>query len=111
MVGSGVIRSEIPTAQAQRRVFNTMPHTYTLTFVMTVAQWGEWQQWAGTFGYRWFSMDLPSFYAGKDNLEIAPVVIRLTSGITANSLSQDVVQIAVTAEMSPSMFTQYLEAT
>lgn len=110
-VASGVIRSEIDTAQAQRRVFSTMPHTYTLTFIMTVAQLGAWQQWADTYGYRWFEISLPSFYAGNDNLRISPVIIRLTSGISASNLSQDVVQIAVSAEMAPSMFAHYLGET
>lgn len=110
-VASGVIRSDMDTQQAQRRVFNTMPHAYTLSFIMTLAQWGEWQQWADTYGYRWFEMNLPSFYAGQDNLRIAPVIIRFTSGISAANLSTDIVQLLVSAEMAPSMYAQYLEAT
>ena len=110
-VGSGVIRSDMDTQQAQRRVFTTMPHAFTLSFIMSLAQWGEWQQWADSYGYRWFQMNLPSFYAGKDNLRIAPAIIRFTSGISAANLSQDTVQILVSAEMAPSMFAQYLEAT
>lgn len=109
-VGMGVIRSESSIHQAQRRVFTTMPQTFSMVFILDVEQWAEWQQWAGAYGYRWFEMKLPTLYAGADGQRLAPTIIRFVSSFSAVSLSQTQFQINVTAETAPSMIAQYLRA-
>lgn len=109
-IAMGVIRAQGPTDQKQRRVFTTMPHTFSLTFIMSVAQWGLWYQWATANGYDWFLMNLPTFYAGISGGTLSPVLIRFTSGFSANNVSGSDVQVTVTAESAPSMISQYLEA-
>ena len=109
-IAMGVIRAQGPTDQAQRRVHTTMPHTFSLTFIMSVVQWGTWYQWATANAYDWFTMNLPTFYAGITEDTLSPVLIRFTSGLVANNVSGSDVQVTVTAESAPSMIAQYLEA-
>jgi hypothetical protein len=108
-VAMGVLRSDMDTHQAQRRVFQTMPHSFTLVFRMTLVQWAQWQLWALANGYRWFELDLPSLYAGRVAQSTAPLTVRFTSGFTATLLAADVVQVTVTAETAPSAIGAYLE--
>ena len=97
-VAMGVLRSDMDTHQAQRRVFQTMPHSFTLVFRMTLVQWAQWQLWALADGYRWFELDLPSLYAGRVALPTSPLLVRFTSSFAATLLAGDVVQVTVTAE-------------
>jgi hypothetical protein len=109
-VAMGVIRSDMDTHQVQRRVFNTMPHAFTLSFVLTLTQWATWQQWALENGYGWFEINLPSLYAGNLLQNTSLAVVRFTSNFSATTLAADVVQVNVTAEMAPSMIADYYEA-
>lgn len=109
-ISMGVIRAGGPTDQVQRRVYSTMPHTFTLTFVMGVDLWATWTQWVMANAYNWFLMSLPTAYAGLAGEELSPVLIRFTSGIQASNVVAGAVQLAVVAEMSPSMISQYLAA-
>ncbi|MGA1372885.1 MAG: hypothetical protein ACO3Z6_14940 [Pseudomonadales bacterium] len=106
----GAIRTEIPMSQVQRRVFRTMPHVIALSFVMTVPEWGTWQAWIKNNAYDWFTISLPSLYAGKSGSRMSPHVIRFTSPVVASNVTDSHVQVSVAAEMSPSMITQYLDA-
>jgi hypothetical protein len=108
VVASGVIRSDSDTHQEQRRVFNTMPHSFTLSFIMGLAEWDSWARWIAEYGHRWFEILLPTMYAGKFGQFKAPVLIRLTSNVPAATVSGDHVHVSVTAEMAPSMIGQYL---
>ena len=108
-VAMGVLRSDMDTHQAQRRVFQTMPHGFSLVFRMTLAEWAQWQLWALASGYQWFTLDLPSLYAGRASLNTAPLRVRFTSGFNATLLAADVVQVTVTAETAPSAIGEYLE--
>lgn len=110
-VAMGVLRSDDPTHQAQRRVHKTMPHSFSLVFRMTLAQWASWQLWVLANGYSWFEIDLPTLYAGRLTQNTAPALIRITSDLGATLLAADVVQVTVTAELAPSAIGTYLEAT
>lgn len=109
-VAMGAIRSDMNMHQAQRRVFNTMPHTFNLSFVMSVSQWGDWQPWVKANAYKWFTMNLPSLYAGQAGTRQSPHLIRFTSPLTAVNLTEQHVQITVAAELAPSMILKYLDA-
>jgi hypothetical protein len=109
-VGMGVVRSDMDTHQVQRRVFSSMPHSFTLAFTLSLAQWAQWQLWVLANAYRWFEIDLPSLYAGRIAANTSPALIRFTSNVTATMRSAEHVQVAVAAEMAPSMIDGYLEA-
>ena len=111
VVASGAIRSDMPMHQAQRRVYKTMPHAFTLTFIMSVTEWGEWYQWVNTYGFRWFEMELPSMYAGRLDADVSALLIRFTSAISAVNVSATDVQIAMTAELAPSAISAWLDNT
>lgn len=106
-VAMGVIRSDQKMHQSQRRVFNTMPHVFTLAFAMSLKQWAAWQQWVTDYGYSWFEMALPNFYAGEIGKVTIPTLIRFISPITAENISQSHVRLTVTAEIAPSMINNY----
>lgn len=109
-VGSGVLRTESRTHQQQRRVFETMPHVFTMSFIMTVLQWDSWSRWIARYGYRWFEIEIPTMYAGRTGADTAPVLLRLTSSsIAAEAVSRDTMQVTVMAEIAPSMISLYLE--
>lgn len=101
-VAAGLIKTEMPSHQAQRRVFNTMPHKFSLTFVMSVETWAVWYNWASDNGYRWFDLYLPTMYAGREFRDIAPITVRFISDLAAANISQTHVQVTVTAESAPS---------
>lgn len=109
-VQMGAIRSELDTHQAQRRVFTGMPHSFSLSFVMDLADWADWQRWMLANAYTWFEMRLPSLYAGKVAQDTSLLLIRLTSNISTTMLAQDTVRCSVSAELAPSMIAEYLEA-
>ena len=110
-VSMGVIRSDAPGHQAQRRVFSTMPHGFSLSFIMSISQWGSWSQWVGVNGYRWFTMDLPTLYAGRAGAKVLPVTIRFVSDVSAVNVSASSVRASVQAETAPSFISAYLDAT
>lgn len=110
-VASGVIRSEVNGNQAQRRVFKSMPHVFSLSFAMSIQQWGAWQNWVSAYGYSWFEMNLPSMYAGQEGKLMKATLIRFTSPVSVSSTTEQHVQVSVTAEMAPSAIAKFLEVT
>lgn len=108
-IAMGVIRSDMSGHQAQRRVFATMPHSFTLSFLLSLTEWAAWQVWVTSYGFRWFEIDLATHYAGRDGSPVAPVLIRLMSGAVTVPVSERHVRVSVEAEMAPSMITQYLD--
>lgn len=107
-VAMGAIRATGATDQAQRRVFTSMPHVFSLTFNMSVSTWGLWYSWVLANGYRWFTINLPTFYAGQTSANLSPVLVRFTSDISAANITGNDVQVNVMAESAPSMISTYL---
>lgn len=101
-VSAGLIRADMPMHQAQRRVFNTMPHRFSLTFTISVSQWSAWYDWAITSGYRWFDLELPTMYAGQAGTALSPVLVRFVSDLSATPVSLTDVEVTVAAESAPS---------
>jgi hypothetical protein len=110
-VGSGLVRAEGSTNQAQRRVFDTMPHVFEMTFVMGLRTFSLWWDWAMLNGFRWFDMNLPTMYAGQAGTALSAVTIRFVSDISTVFVAQDTVQVSVSAESAPSMIADYLAVT
>lgn len=101
-VASGLIKTDMPTQQAQRRVFKTMPHRFSLTFIMSVNTWASWHNWVVTNGYRWFDLELPTMYAGENGTDLSAVLVRFVSDVSVTPISLTDVQITVAAESAPS---------
>ena len=110
MVASGVIRSDMDTHQQQRRVFSNMPHVFSMSFIMSIVEWEAWARWVDDYGFRWFQIELPTMYAGRDDLDKKATLIRMTSIGAAAPVSGQHVQIAVTAEIAPSAIAEYIES-
>jgi magnesium-transporting ATPase (P-type) len=109
-VRSGLIKTDNPSHQAQRRVFTNMPMRFALTFTMTVNTWSVWHGWVMANGFRWFTMRLPTMYAGLAGTALSPVLIRFVSDPVASTVSLTDVQIVVQAETAPSAIDAYLDA-
>lgn len=109
-IDSGLIRTQMPMHQAQRRVFSSMPHRFEMTFVMTLVEWGEWQAWVKANGFTWFNMDLPTFYCGENGDTVLPTLIRFTSPASASAAGVGVVQVSIAAETAPSFIANHLAA-
>lgn len=107
-VASGVIRSEQPNQQSQRRAFSNMPQQFTLQWTMKTQAWSKWQPWMTENGFSWFYINLGGAFAGKAGTNTSAHLIRLTSDIQAVPVGADVVQINATAEAAPSMASQLI---
>ena len=108
MVDMGLIKTDRPMNQAQRRLYATMPHTFSLTFNMSISTWGLWYNWVIANGFRWFTINLPSLYAGRTGDWASPVLVRFTSDLSAANITATDVRITVMAEAAPSMIATYL---
>lgn len=106
---AGVIRADNPGQQVQRRVYDTLPATISLSFAMSVEVWTPWQQWVSANAFRWFQILLPTGAAALIDAIEAPTVIRFVSPILASNITEDDVEVSVTAERSPSMYSTFLE--
>lgn len=102
-VASGVIRSDMPMHQQQRRLFKTMPHTFALRFILPTHQWFDWQKWVSDNELRWFEIDLPSMYAGRTAEASSQLLVRLVSDVQVVAIAQDHFEALITAELAPSM--------
>lgn len=108
-VQSGVIRSGNMGPTSQRRLHNTMPHTFNLSFSMTLAQWANWQAWVEANAYSWFELRIPSMYSGRTYDVVGATLLRFISPVTIDQMTADDVRATVTAEIAPSMISQYIE--
>ena len=104
----GLIKTDRPMTRAQRRLYATMPHTFSLTFNMSISTWGLWYNWVIANGFRWFTINLPSLYAGRTGDWASPVLVRFTSDLSAANITATDVRINVMAEAAPSMIATYL---
>lgn len=106
----GVIKSEMAGHQAQRRVFATMPHRFTMAFMLSLTEWAAWQTWISTYGARWFEIDLATHYAGRDGSSVAAVLVRMVSGVVASPVSETHIRASLEAEIAPSMIKHHLDS-
>jgi hypothetical protein len=108
IVQMGVARSEMGGQQMQRRVFQSMPTMFSLTFVMSLSNWTLWQRWVKLNAYTWFTMRLPNLYASQQDLLTDNTLIRFVSPLQASNVTDALVQVSVQAEMAPSEINNYL---
>jgi hypothetical protein len=102
-VDMGVLRTPMDGgATRQRRVYRTMPHTFSLDFIMTVQELGAWQDWVNVHGYDFFTINkLESMYAGQLGEIASPHSIRFTSNLTIDNPVYGWVRVKVSAELDP----------
>jgi len=111
VIDAGIARTDAATDQVQRRVYATMPHSFTMTFVMSLTAFTGWYEWMLNYGFRWFNIPLPTVYAALANTALSPVTVRLQGPIQTSFLSSNVVRAEVTAESAPGMIARYLAVT
>jgi hypothetical protein len=111
VIDAGIVRTDTATDQVQRRVYNTMPHSFTMTFVMDLVEFNYWYEWILNYGFRWFDILLPTVYAGLANSDLSPVTVRVQGPIQTSFLANNVVQAEFTAETAPGMIVKYLAVT
>lgn len=109
-VAMGAVHSTFDGHNSQRRVFKTMPHTFTLAFFLSEKGWATWNEWVVLYGRDWFDIDLPNLYAGQLGKNYTPTTIRLVSGCSVQPVTQMYFRVTVQAEMSPTMIKRYLGA-
>jgi hypothetical protein len=103
-VDAGLIRSKEGGMPHQRRVVETMPHSFKCRFVLSIRDWAYWQEWMQNDGRQWFLIELPSMYAGLNNDVTWPHLVRIMSPITIDARTHEYITASVTFELAPSMF-------
>jgi hypothetical protein len=105
-VNMGVLRTPMESGHSrQRRMFRTMPHIFSLEFVLTVKELGRWQAWVNLFAYDYFNMNLESMYSGLADAETIPHTVRFISNLQIENVTQGYVRVRVQAELSPAFVT------
>jgi hypothetical protein len=99
-VDMGVLRTQMEGGGArQRRLYRTMPTVYSLEFVMTVGELGDWQVWVNDHAYDWFLIDnLESYKAGLEGQVSSPHTIRFISNLAIDNPVYGWVRVKVQAE-------------
>lgn len=111
---SGLIQGGNDLNLVQRQVFNTMPQTLNLVFNISAVNrisWNgrptklisAWNSWVLQYGPTWFSMPLPTMYAGLLKTTRSTVLLRFTSDINFQAVTIVLGRANVTAELAPSM--------
>lgn len=99
-IGVSAVRFERGNAR-QRRAVARPSHSFSMSFVLTTAQFWTWQSWANLYGYDWHMMDLVSPFAGIANNAAVPIPhqVRYTSNISYEAVGVGVIRATVTAEL------------
>lgn len=101
-VDMGVLRTPMDGGNSrQRRLYDVMPHTWTLEFVVPMAALYDWQNWVNQFAYDYFQMPLVSWLASKAGGQTSTHVVRFISNLEFDLLAVDVAHVRVQAEASP----------
>jgi hypothetical protein len=80
---AGLIRDAFPSSMSrQRRRYKTMPRSVEIKWSVSQPMLGQVLPWLNDYGFRWFSLNLPSDLAG--NSPTVPHLIRLTSDISSS---------------------------
>lgn len=105
-VNMGVVRSDIDRGMnKQYRMQNTMPHLFSVRFVMTLKQYGLWQRWMVHHLGEWFLMNLPSMHAGLVSKRMIPHIVRNVSDFEISYVTQEHVAISIQMELHPKITT------
>jgi hypothetical protein len=106
-VDSGLLRTPMDGGLSrQRRLYDVMPHAFTLEFVVPRNQLYSWQDWINRYGYDYIEMDLVSWLSV--NQDCSTHYVRLTTNIAYEMLdSGRHVRARMGAELSPAQVSNY----
>lgn len=88
----------------QRRLHKQLPHTMSLSWVFTQAQYEDAVRWMNTYAWEWFTIDLPSALAGLRGKQTVPHSVRFISDFSSRLIRGKLGwywEVAVTAEWVP----------
>lgn len=110
-VDMGVIRTQFNGGRIrQRRVYSTMPQTFTLRFVVELAGLKTWQNWVNDHAYTWFDLRIAS-YMNEPTEHCKEHSIRFTSNLSISPLTDDGKYFAVTVTAEQNFGTNAYENT
>jgi len=98
----GVLRFESETGRSrQRRTHNTMPTQIQMQFAMRRDDFTIWINWVNQFAYDWVLFPAVTLSSGGGNPHDNPQIIRFTSNVEWQALTDDAIQATVQAETAP----------
>ena len=107
-VDMGVLRTPMDGGLArQRRLYDVMPHTFQLQFIVTTAELYSWQQWVNQYAYDFFQIDLVSRISSQAGANCAPHFVRFTTDLAFEQFDKGMLRITVAAELSPAQVSNY----
>lgn len=93
----GLIRTGMETgAFKQRRRYNNMPQTFTLSFAVPMNIYYHWQTWVNEHAYQYIKMNLTSYKTQKGCS--SEHIVRFISNLSASPMSTEVFTVSVTVE-------------
>lgn len=102
---SSVVRTPFQAGNTkQRRLHKQLPHTMSLSWVFSQAQYEDAVRWMNVNGWQWFTIDLPSALAGLRGKQIVPHSVRFISDFSSRLIRANAGwywEVAVTAEWVP----------
>jgi hypothetical protein len=106
-VDMGLLRTPMDGGMArQRRLFDVMPHTIQVSFVVPQAQLTAWQNWVHLHAYEYFQVELlthltPPNKCGSSHLA------RFTTNLIFGTLTKGHLTCKVAMELSPAQISNY----
>lgn len=105
-VDSGLLRTPMDGGLArQRRLYEVMPHSFTLEFLVPRKQLFSWQDWINRYGYDYIEMDLLSWLS--NNQTCSTHFVRFTTNISYETVEDGYVRARMGAELSPAQVSNY----
>ena len=102
MVDMGVVRTAMESGgPRQRRRYGSMPHYFTLEFIVAVSDLLGWQQWVNSNAYDWFELPLVNVITIGQSLCENYCLARFISDLNISVLTKDYFRIGVDAELMP----------
>jgi hypothetical protein len=107
-VDAGLIRTPMDGGfPRQRRLYDVMPHAWSLEFVLTNATLYGWQTWVNSYGYDYFQIDMTSWLSSQAGKLVVPHIIRFTSNLVVEVSAKPNFVVRVEADLSPSQVTTF----
>jgi hypothetical protein len=101
-IDMGVLRTPMEGGNTrQRRLYDVMPHAYTLEFTLRLTELFAWQAWVNANAYDYFDLPLVSWLSSQAGVRAMPTEARFTSDLEVEFSPPDNVVVRVGAELSP----------
>lgn len=101
-VDAGLISTPMESGgPRQRRKYGSMPHYFSLEFIVPRADLDSWQQWVNQNAYDWFEIPLVNMITIGDPLCSNYCFARFISDLSLSVLTRDFFSVTVQAELQP----------